>query len=398
MLQFLFSPTKQFLYDSGKLLAGGKIFVYVKDTSNLAELYNVEDELVSNPIILDANGRASVKADDTYEYRLEIYTPYDTLLYTANAFYAGGGEGGGGEFIVRHDITLSGAGTSQSPLGVINIPLAVDETLTSRVDDVEGTEAMILGVNGDWFNSTFGCALSSKLDISSFNSYSADMQVNLSTKLDTSSFDLSDYYNKTEVDLLLGDKVDNDTFTNVVQNLEESKENKIEYSYNGSNQITGINNSAIAGGEGIVFPITGTDGTYNYSASMNYSGLYLNSNNGNGRVLRLNNEYVGLYRYMLGTISATWVDILNYSKMPTISSVALTTSTTAYYWNNNNLSGLNEVHITTPRVYDDAPSTYYVSFADEGFNIASGCKVDFIKQNVEGTLRWCVANSSTYKV
>jgi hypothetical protein len=83
--------------------------------------------------------------------------------------------------------------------------------------------------------------------------------------------------------------------------------------------------------------------------------------------------------------------------MPTISSVALTTSTTAYYWNSNNLSGLNEVHITTPYDYNGS-SAYYVSFADEGFNIASGCKVDFIKQNVEGTNRWCVANSSTYEI
>ena len=169
MLQFLFSPTKQFLYDSGKLLAGGKIYVYLKDTQILATLYDGETgEGKSNPIILDANGRASVKADDVNEYRLEIYTPYDTLVYTCNAFYAEGGEGGG-TFIVRHDDTLSGNGTSQNPLSVVNIPLAVDDTMTAYTDIVDGVNSLVLGVNGDWFNNTFGSALNDKVDWSSFS-------------------------------------------------------------------------------------------------------------------------------------------------------------------------------------------------------------------------------------
>ena len=85
-LEYLFSPTKQFTYPSGKLLDGGKIFVYFKDTTNLATLYSPEGSFVSNPILLDANGRASVRADVTYQYRLEVYTNKDVLIYTCEAF------------------------------------------------------------------------------------------------------------------------------------------------------------------------------------------------------------------------------------------------------------------------------------------------------------------------
>ena len=142
MLQFLFSPTKQFLYDSGKLLAGGKIYVYLKDTQILATLYDGETgEGKSNPIILDANGRASVKADDVNEYRLEIYTPYDTLVYTCNAFYAEGG----GTVIKSDDGTVSVESQDQTYWN-----LSIKDT----VDRVEQNEQEISNVKVDITNLT----------------------------------------------------------------------------------------------------------------------------------------------------------------------------------------------------------------------------------------------------
>ena len=247
MLQFLFSPTKQFLYDSGKLLAGGKIYVYLKDTQILATLYDGETgEVKSNPIILDANGRASVKADDVNEYRLEIYTPYDTLVYTCNAFYAEGVEGGG-TFIVRHDDTLSGNGTSQNPLGVVNIPLAVDDTMTAYTDIVDGVSSLVLGVNGDWFNYTFGSALNDKVDWSSFSACCSSVKHELENKLDSSSFDLSNYYNKQEID-------------ETVNVINELKQDKLTFDYNENSAISAINGSALVGqggGEGSCTWITG---------------------------------------------------------------------------------------------------------------------------------------------
>ena len=259
MLQFLFSPTKQFLYDSGKLLAGGKIYVYLKDTQILATLYDGETgEGKSNPIVLDANGRASVKADDVNEYRLEIYTPYDTLVYTCNAFYAEGGEGGG-TFIVRHDETLSGNGTSQNPLGVVNIPLAVDDTMTAYTDIVGGVSSLVLGVNGDWFNDTFGSALNNKVDLSSFSACCSSVKNELGNKLDSSSFDLSNYYNKQETNNLFENYYNKQEIDETVNVINELKQDKLTFDYNENSAISAINGSALAGqgGEGSCPWITG---------------------------------------------------------------------------------------------------------------------------------------------
>lgn len=247
MLQFLFSPTKQFLYDSGKLLAGGKIYVYLKDTQILATLYDGETgEGKSNPIILDANGRASIKADDVNEYRLEIYTPYDTLVYTCNAFYAEGGEGGG-TFIVRHDETLSGNGTSQNPLGVVNIPLAVDDTMTAYTDIVDGVSSLVLGVNGDWFNDTFGSALNNKVDLSSFSACCSSVKEELGNKLDSSSLDLSNYYNKQETNNLFENYYNKQEIDETVNVINELKQDKLTFDYNENSAISAINGSALAG-------------------------------------------------------------------------------------------------------------------------------------------------------
>lgn len=227
MLQYLFSPTKQFTYESGKLLDAGKIYVYIKDTTDLATLYDNDEDMISNPVILDANGRASVKADDTKEYRLEIYTNKDVLLYTCNAFYDG--EGGGGISIVRHDDTLSGNGTSQSLLSVVNIPLAVDETMTAYKDTVEGKEALVLGVNGEWFNETFSGALSGKVDLSAFEECCDAMSAYISGKADSSALD--NYYTKVETKNILNNYVNQDDLSNYYLKTETSSREELQSAF-----------------------------------------------------------------------------------------------------------------------------------------------------------------------
>lgn len=249
MLQYLFSPTKQFTYESGKLLDGGKIYVYIKDTTNLATLYDVDGDYTNNPILLDANGRASVKADDEYEYRLEIYTNRDVLLYTCNAF-CDGGTGDGGLSVVRHDETLSGNGTSQSLLGVINIPLAVDETMTAYTATVEEKESLVLGVNGDWFNDTFGSALNTRVDWDTFSACCSGVKGGLANKLDASAYDLSNYYNKQEITYMNNNFVTNSAFNDLTTFINEYKQDRLTFEYDENSAISSINNSAIAGGSG----------------------------------------------------------------------------------------------------------------------------------------------------
>lgn len=258
MLQYLFSTTKQFTYESGKLLDGGKIYVYIKDTTNLATLYDDDGDYTTNPILLDANGRASVKANDEYEYRLEIYTNRDVLLYTCNAF-CDGGTGEGGLSIVRHDGTLTGNGTSQSLLGVLNIPLAVDETMTAYTATVEDKESLVLGVNGDWFTDTFGSALNTKVDWSAFSSCCSAVKGGLDNKLDISAFDLSNYYNKQEINDINTNFVTNSQFNDLTEYISQYKQDKLEFGYDENSAISSINNSALAGTNGEYVPyISGT--------------------------------------------------------------------------------------------------------------------------------------------
>lgn len=248
-LEYLFSPTKQFTYPSGKLLDGGKIYVYFKDTTNLATLYSPEGSFVSNPILLDANGRASVRADVAYQYRLEIYTNKDVLLYTCEAFCEGDGSGGFG--FVIHDETLSGNGTAASPLGVVNIPLAVNETMTAYEEVVEGENALVLGVNSAWLDDKLEQELAGKVDRTEFEDCCSAVNEALENKLDASAFDLSNYYNKQETNNLLDQRVDRYEFAQTMNWVDQTKQDKLEFGYDENSAISSINNSALAGqGEG----------------------------------------------------------------------------------------------------------------------------------------------------
>lgn len=395
MKQFLFSPTKQFQYASGKLLAGGKIYVYFKDTENLAPLFNADESYHSNPIILDANGRASVKADDTYEYRLEVYSMEDILQFTCNAFYAGDGSGSGGTFIVRHDESLSGNGTSQYPLGVINIPLAVDDTMTAYEEVIEGTSALVLGVESNWFNTTFGGALSAKADTSALEDCYNDLSGQIGTKLDSTAYDLSNYYNKQETNNILTGYTTTSDFNTSITNIQNTKQDTLTFGYNSSNEISSINNSGIAGNSEI-FPVTGTDGVTNYIMNLNCSGLSANAGGqGHGYSLNLNTNSV-TYRSDSNVYSASWRDI---TKTPNISAISLITGTTAYSFNNNELNGLMQVNIIMPYVYDEVSNNYKVTLENQEFiGLQSGCYYNYMKTNIEGTNRWVMCGSGYYSI
>lgn len=245
-LEYLFSPTKQFTYPSGKLLDGGKVFVYMKDTTELATLYSPEDTFVSNPILLDANGRASVRADVAYQYRLEIYTNKDVLLYTCEAFAEC--DGCGGCCFVIHDNTLSGNGTASSPLGVLTIPFAVDDSTSAYESVIDGEKAIVIGVNNVWLNDKIDQITESKVSKTEFEDCCSAVSASLDNKLDLSAYDLSNYYNKQETNNLLDQRVSTYTFAQSMNWVDQEKENKLSFGYDENDAISSINNSAIAGG------------------------------------------------------------------------------------------------------------------------------------------------------
>ena len=79
----LFDPTTQFQTKSGALNVAGKLRVYVESTDDLANIYGDDLSLLSQPLILDSNGRArGLFVDSGRSYRLEVYDRNDSLQFT----------------------------------------------------------------------------------------------------------------------------------------------------------------------------------------------------------------------------------------------------------------------------------------------------------------------------
>ena len=79
----LFDPTTQFQTKSGAINVAGKLRVYVESTDDLANIYGDDVSLLSQPLILDSNGRArDLFVDSGRSYRLEVYDRNDSLLFT----------------------------------------------------------------------------------------------------------------------------------------------------------------------------------------------------------------------------------------------------------------------------------------------------------------------------
>ena len=402
-LEYLFSPTKQFTYPSGKLLDGGKIYVYFKDTENLATLYSPEDTFVSNPILLDANGRASVRADVAYQYRLEIYTNKDVLLYTCEAFCEG--DGSGGFSFVIHDETLSGNGTAANPLGVVNIPLAVDETMTAYTAMVEEKESLVLGVNGDWFTDTFGSALNNKVDWSSFSACCSGVKGGLANKLDISAFDLSNYYNKQETNNLLDQRVDRDEFTQTINWIDQTKQDKLEFDYNENSAISAINGSALAGqGDGACPWISGgkeiteaqtftSNMLFQALSSFTLSGDHNHFISVKGGIYRFPNEWelasgIAITNYFLPQSSFSSYSSTVTSEISNLSGVLKSTSSTV----NSNSGKWNSVYNTVNsnssiwnNKLDTSSFTAYTAQADESYLLMPGTGIAISSDSAQST-------------
>ena len=96
----LFDPTTQFQTKSGALNVAGRLRVFIENTDDPAEVFGDNGEIISQPVILDANGRANgLFVWPKKIYRLEVYDRQDALLFTIGAM--AGGTGGGGVSITE---------------------------------------------------------------------------------------------------------------------------------------------------------------------------------------------------------------------------------------------------------------------------------------------------------
>lgn len=244
----LYDLTQQFNNKNGAILVGGRLYVYYVGRTELATTWADEDASAvnSNPVLLDNNGRAPVFVDDSYSYTLVVCDRAGTELFSQDITPGGAGSVGGR--IVYHDETLSGAGTVSSLLGVVNIPLGVDETMTAYTGVAEGKDALILGVNGDWFNETFSGEFDQKVDWEAFSACCSAVKGGLDNKLDASA--INNYYTKNEVDGRTSSFVNyNFLSSNYYTKYETSAlfQDKLTFDYNENSAISAINGSALAG-------------------------------------------------------------------------------------------------------------------------------------------------------
>ena len=79
----LFDPVNQFQVKGGQLNVAGRLYVHLEATDDLAALYDENGVQLSQPLILDNNGRArGVFVDPAKTYWLDVQDRYGMSLFT----------------------------------------------------------------------------------------------------------------------------------------------------------------------------------------------------------------------------------------------------------------------------------------------------------------------------
>ena len=339
----LFDLTQQFNNKSGAILVGGRLYVYYVGRTDLAKTWADEDAHAqnTNPILLDSNGRATVFVDDSYSYTLVVCDRNGAELFSQD-ITPGSTGGAGGSRIVYHDETLTGDGTQTNLLGANTFPLGVDSTMTAYTGVAENKDALILGVNGDWFSANYLDKFNDKVDVSAFNSACSGIQNELSSKVNLSS--MSSYYTKTDTNNLLTNYVKTSSLSNTLQNyynksqtnellsgyvktssmqnyytktetdgLLNEKQDSLTFGYDSDSAISSINGSALKVGSvgGNTFPILGDDGTNTYLADMNCSSFLLTAGRyPQGASLKQTARTIQYQSYPNVNESASWYKVI----------------------------------------------------------------------------------------
>lgn len=398
----LFDLTQQFNNKNGAVLVGGRLYVYYVGRSELATTWADEDAHAenTNPILLDNNGRAPVFVDNSYSYTLVVCDRNGAELFSQDI--TPGSVGGSGTGIVYHDETLTGDGTQTNLLGANAFPLAVDETLTAYTGVADNKDALILGVNGDWFSANYLDRLNDKVDWSAFNSACSAWDSDLSSKVDWSS--MSGYYTKGETDDLLSSYVKSSALSNTLQNfynksqtntLLNQKQDKLTFAYDSDSAISSINGSALRTGSsgGNPFPMVGTDGTSTYTSNVNCSSVILEeSHYPVNASLKQTVKGVQFHTYLDTEVSATWYSIINAanSNSNTYCLHFNVSNTAASLENYSSYNKVTFVHSMQPA----ADCKVYWGNSAKYFNVPSGIYLEMFKgTNEYGITDWFISNS-----
>ena len=103
----LFDPTQQFQLKGGQLNVAGRLFVHFSDTDDLADIYDENGSQLTQPVILDNNGRAAgLFVDSAKVYWLDVQDQYGMSQFTIRKMTPCGG-GGGSQLGNTYDVVSS---------------------------------------------------------------------------------------------------------------------------------------------------------------------------------------------------------------------------------------------------------------------------------------------------
>lgn len=396
----LFDLTQQFNNKNGAVLVGGRLYVYYVGRSELATTWADEDGTAenTNPVLLDNNGRAPVFVDNSFSYTLVVCDRNGAELFSQDITPGSVGESGTG--IVYHDETLTGDGTQTNLLGANAFPLAVDDTMTAYTGVADNKDALILGVNGDWFSANYLDRFNDKVDWSAFNSACSAWDNDLSSKVDWSA--LSGYYTKGETDTMLSSYVKTTALSSTLQNfynksqtitLLNQKQDKLTFAYDSDSAISSINGSALrSDSTNNPFPITDTDGYATYEANMDCSSLSLTTGAGLhwlGVDLNPTGVQYGVNDY---EVSASWNKILTAVNNRS-NTYCINFSNTSTAVNLEDYSAFNKLTIVHGSI-PTTPCNLYWKNQTKVYSVPSAFYVEMVKtSNALGLADWFFTNS-----
>ena len=168
------------------------------------------------------------------------------------------------------------------------------------------------------------------------------------------------------------------------------------------NFILSDNNIIMSQG-GSTFPITGTDGTTNYTANCDCSSFYFTTAQGPaGANATMNVRGIRYQAYPSTDVSASWYNIINAANNinVTCSSVKLTTAASENWFYTSALPNLNEITFIAPSY---GPYETYSALIDDGettfvAEVDSGCCVKVVRNWNDDRNKncWCGLNQETY--
>lgn len=157
----------------------------------------------------------------------------------------------------------------------------------------------------------------------------------------------------------------------------------------------------ISANGGNAFPITGTDGTTNYTANANFSSFTLTTGQGPaGAHVNMNVKGVHFEAYPSVDVSASWYNIITQQDKITCSSVKLTTAASENWFYTSSLPNLNKITFIAPSY---GPYETYSALIDDGSTtfvaeVDSGCCRTVVRNWNDDRNKdcWCGLNQETY--